>query len=79
MARYFFDLFNDEETRDTEGTDLPDDGAARECARREVLIQAAESIRRHAHFVRHHRIVIRNDSGQEIAAVRFGDVVSVRD
>jgi len=78
MTRYFFDLHNDEDTLDEEGQELADDGAARDRARQEALIQAGESVRLHGHLVLHHRIVVRREHEGEAFAVRFGDVVDVR-
>ncbi|HEX8300110.1 DUF6894 family protein [Sphingomonas sp.] len=79
MARYFFHLYNDEVTLDEEGSELPDDSAAIEWAKREVRFEASESIKRHAHLVRSHHIVVEDQTRREVGTVGFGDVISVRD
>lgn len=79
MTRYYFHLYNDEVTRDEEGSELPDDSAAIEWAKREVRFEAGESVKRHAHLVRSHRIVVEDETGREIGSVDFGDVIQVRD
>jgi hypothetical protein len=79
MARYFFNLYNDEITIDEEGTELSDDGAARKWAIEAVRAQAAHSVQDHSHLIRSHRLVILDETRAEIDTVTFGDVVSVRD
>lgn len=79
MPRYFFNLYNDEVTRDREGSFFPDGDAARHRAMHEARVLAADSVREHGHLVRSHHIQILDDSGAEIASIRFGDVVSIRD
>jgi hypothetical protein len=79
MARYYFNLYNDHTAIDAEGTDLPDDAAAHERAIREARYMAAESVKSYGHLVKHHRIAVVNQAGEEVATVRFGDVVSVID
>lgn len=78
MTRYFFNLYNDELSRDEEGIEFPDMAAAREAAELEVLYQAAESIKTHRHLVLSHRLVICDEAG-ELDSIRFGDLISVRD
>ena len=79
MPRYFFNISNDEEIPDEEGSEIADDSAAIEWARREVRYWAAESVKKHAHLVLHHKITVTNEEGAEVATVRFGDIISVRD
>jgi hypothetical protein len=57
MPRYFFHVFNDEETRDEEGADLPDTPAAVRRAADEARILAAESIKEHGHLIRNRTLV----------------------
>jgi hypothetical protein len=78
VPRYFFHLYNDEVTLDEEGEELPDVAAARDRARREVQVMAAEAIKTHSHLVLHHRIVVADAKGQEVASFLFGDVITVR-
>ena len=77
MSRYFFDLFNGSVALDDEGSDHPDVAAARQYAEEAVREIAAESIRTESHLVLHHRIVIRDERNDEVAVVRFGEVVRV--
>ncbi|WP_137787784.1 hypothetical protein [Sphingomonas sp. 3P27F8] len=79
MPRYFFHLYNDEVTSDEEGTECADDSAATALAEEEVAIQAADSVRKHRHLVRSHRIVVANEAGDTVTTVTFGDVVATLD
>lgn len=78
MQRYFFDLFNDADTEDHEGSVLLDDTVALDRARRYALEMAAESLKQHGHVVMSHKIVVRSEAGF-CFTVRFGDVVSIED
>jgi hypothetical protein len=78
MTRYFFHVFNDDETRDEEGQEFVDLAAARASAERACLALAADSITEYGHLVMHHRIEIEDVSGTTLDTVRFGDVVAVR-
>ncbi len=78
MPRYFFHIHNDIDTIDEEGTELPDPDAARALGFDEARNLAAESIKTEGHLVLDHRIDIIDESGQEVASIRFGDAVIVR-
>lgn len=77
MPRYFFHVFNDEQTHDEEGQEFPDLARARLAAEQACRILAAHSIVEHGHFVRGHRVEIANAHGETLAVVSFGDVVQV--
>ena len=77
MPRYFFHVFNDDDTVDEEGAELPDLAVACERARAEVRILAAESVVAHGHLIRDHRIDI-ECGGEIVASIRFRDAVAVR-
>jgi hypothetical protein len=77
--RYFFDLHNDTETRDQEGAELPDMESAIAHARLEAKCMAAESVREFGHLILGHSITIRDVSGSVVGAVKFADVVRVRE
>jgi len=79
MPRYYFHLHNDVSTRDEEGTELPDAGAARDRACREIIQLAADSVKSHRHLVLHHHIEITDEAGEAVDSVTFGDVVDVRE
>jgi len=76
MARYFFHLHNDLETRDREGVELPDPGAARKMAEREARAMAAHNVS-HGHLALSHSIEVTDLQGATVCTVRFGDVVEV--
>jgi hypothetical protein len=77
MARYFFHIFNDEITRDEEGTDLADDIAAIERAKREAQNLASVSVQEHAHLILHHRIDVTDETARLVGSVTFGDVINI--
>ncbi|WP_342250144.1 DUF6894 family protein [Sphingomonas sp. OTU376] len=79
MARYFFHLFNDVDTIDEDGTDCLNDTAAIARARAEAVAMAAASITAHRHLVLSHSVQVLDEAGRNVATVRFGDVVTVRD
>jgi hypothetical protein len=76
MARYFFHLHNDVETRDEEGVELPDLTAARRVAEHEARTIAAESVA-HGRLCLGHSIEVADESGATVLVVRFGEVVEV--
>ena len=78
MARYFFNIYNDEETLDEEGLELPDASAALARAVDEVRNFAAESVKSHSHLVMHPRIEVVDADLRLVGTVRFGDVIEVR-
>lgn len=78
MARYFFHVFNDEETRDEYGQEFPDFSAARASAQRDCLTLAAHSITEHGHLILHHRIDIEDFAGVTVDTISFGDVINVQ-
>lgn len=78
MTRYFFHVFNDEETRDETGQMFVDLAAARASAERDCITLAVESIAEYRHLVMHHRIDIEDAAGATMATVRFGDVIEIR-
>lgn len=77
MSRYYFHVYGHRITRDDTGSDLPDESAAIEWAKREILFQASQSIKKSASIALGDRIVIEDNSGRSIAEVAFGEVISV--
>lgn len=51
MPRYFFHVFNDEQTVDQEGVDLADQEGAMALAAAEARNLAAESVKIHSHLI----------------------------
>jgi len=78
MPRYFFDLFNDIQAPDLEGKDLHDLDAARANAVREAREMMAESVTKGRLDLRHY-IQVRDDAGQVVTVVQFGDAVVITD
>jgi hypothetical protein len=78
MPRYYFHVYNDEQTYDEEGMELLDTMAALTRARCEARILAAESIKEFGHLIMGHRIEVSDESGRKILTVRFSDVVDVQ-
>jgi hypothetical protein len=76
VPHYFFDLHNDIEAIDSEGRDFPDVEAAKVNAIREVREMMCESVQT-GRVNLSHRIDVRDESGQVIHVVRFGEAVQV--
>ncbi|RZI76714.1 MAG: hypothetical protein EOP13_01225 [Pseudomonas sp.] len=78
MPLFFFDIHNDLETRDEEGSECADEAAALKRAHEAARHLAAESVREHGHLILDHRIVVRNDADGTVSEVRFDEAVTVR-
>ncbi len=78
MARYFFNIHNDDITEDPEGADLIDAQAARAHAIVAARSLAAQTVA-HGHFNRSHRIEIVDENRESVDTVTFGDAVDIRD
>lgn len=78
MQRYFFHIYNDCDTPDEEGLELPDDETAVARGTAEARNLAAESVVLHGHLVLSHRIEVVSESGGCVAVIRFGDAVTIR-
>jgi len=76
MPRYFFDLFNDIQATDPEGRELPDLAAAQANAVREVREMMSETVGEGRLDLRHY-VQVRDEAGQTVAVVRFGDAVEI--
>ena len=77
MAVFYFDVYNDDITLDEEGVELVDEQAAHARAIKEARALAADTVQR-GHFVRHHRIDIRDENHTTIGSVRFDEAVEIR-
>jgi hypothetical protein len=76
MPLYFFNVYNDEDTVDEEGQDLPDLDAARE----EAIISARALICEGVHdgeVTLSHRIEVLDQSRRPALTVTFGDAVRI--
>lgn len=76
--RFFFHLHNDIDTRDEEGTELPDRDAARALAQKEARTMAAESVRK-GHLNLAHFVEVTDEAGAALFRVEFGQVIDVYD
>ena len=74
MPLYFFDLYDDEVTRDAEGVELPDVSAARLRAFDEARALASATVRS-GEFSGHHRIEILDQDRALVGTVRFDEAV----
>ena len=76
VPRFHFNLFNDMDILDKEGTELPDLGAAVDAASSMARDMAAQSVRT-GRLTPHHRIEVSNENGETVATICYGDVVEV--
>ena len=76
MPRYYFNLFNDEDTFDREGMELSDEAAAHEQAVRAAKDMASQGVA-DGRLVLDNRIEVVDDRGDTIDTVYFRDVVQV--
>ncbi len=77
MPRYFFNLRNDLDAFDEEGTELPNLEAARERAERYALDMTAASVLEQRKINLHHRIEVAGEAGDILLTVEFGDVLEI--
>lgn len=75
MPRFYFHIFNDEDTVDDEGLELPDSAAAREAALEEARVLVCESIRR-GHLNLEHRIEVEDERGNR-TVMSFRDAFTI--
>jgi hypothetical protein len=79
MPRFYLHVFNDGSALDTEGSELPDLGAATRDAVQGVRELIAEEVIAGRPISRHHRIEIQDEHGAHLQTVFFGDVLGLRD
>jgi hypothetical protein len=77
MPRFFFHLYDDIETLDFEGCELPDIETAIARAMAEVRHLVAHSLQRNGLVVLSHRIDIADQRGRVLDTVRFDDAVEL--
>lgn len=76
MRRYFFNLYNDVDAIDEEGTELPDLAAAMEHAIEECREMICASVRE-GHLNLDHRIEVTDEDGTRLLTVPFRDAVAI--
>jgi hypothetical protein len=74
MPRYFFHIHNCETTRDEQGIELADDGAARNKLLEALGDLIGEQIRQGIAIDPEHRIEVRDAAGRDVMTMRFGDI-----
>ena len=77
MARYYFNVYNDEITLDDEGAEFDNAEAALRRAADEARNFAAESVKSLGHLVLHHRVEVEDEGRNKIGVVYFRDVVAI--
>ena len=78
MPRYFFHVYDDIIAHDEEGSQLPNEAAARLQALKGARELAAEQFKR-GYLVRSHWIDVADEEGEIMMRVTFGDAVDVKD
>ena len=76
MPRFYFHLYNDEDTFDRDGRELPSEAAAHEQAVRAAKDMASQGVA-DGRLVLDNRIEVVNERGDTIDTVYFRDVVHV--
>jgi hypothetical protein len=76
MPRYFFNLFDDIDTVDEEGLELPDREAAEATGLASARAIAAEQVSR-GRLTLSHRIEIADGGGAVLKTIRFDDAIRV--
>ena len=79
MPRFYFHLHNDIDAPDGEGLEFANLEAAKAHALTMVRFTAAETVKEHGHFVRHHRVDIEDENGAVLGTVPFDVAVTIKD
>ena len=77
MPRYFFNLYNDIQSRDEEGEVLPDLEAVRARAISNARAMIAAEILDKGEFNLSHRVEVEDENGKVVLIVKFGDAVKI--
>ena len=77
MPRFFFHLYNDEDSWDEEGRELPDADAAYRQACEDARHMAAESVRS-GHLDLAHYVAVADATGHVVFKITFGEAVAIR-
>jgi hypothetical protein len=78
MARYYFDIFDDQVASDEEGLDLPDTEAAMAAALAGAREMACEEIRKGCLHLGH-RVEICDESRRVIGTIRYRDAFAIEE
>jgi hypothetical protein len=79
MARFFLNLFNDQDVPDDEGADLPDLAAAKKRAIEGARALIAEHVMDGRPIDLSHRIEVADETGRVLAAIPFREVITIND
>jgi hypothetical protein len=77
VPRFYFNLHDDLDVLDDEGTELPNLDAARAHALHSARVTFAETAKDEGRVTLHHHIDIMDEHGVVLDAVQFGDAVRV--
>ena len=77
MARFYFDIYNDDVTIDDEGVECINAALAHESAVRAARALACDEIKSKGRLNLGNRIVVRNSDKHEISAVLFGEAIEI--
>ena len=77
MPLYHFNIRNDVDVDDEEGTELADEAAAREYALENARVLVCESIRQHGQVNLDHFLVVTDPQGQRLFEVTYREAFTV--
>jgi hypothetical protein len=76
VPRYFFDIFDHAVSLDDEGIELADAEAARQAALAGARSMMCDELAQ-GRLTLHHRIEVRDEAGDELLSLTFGDAVTI--
>ena len=79
MSRYYFNIYNDADVLDDEGIELADLATAKAEAIRSARSMMAEHLLAGKPITLKHRIEIADARGQVLAAIFFGELITIVD
>jgi hypothetical protein len=77
MPRFYFNLFNDSDCLDEEGSEYPDLTAAKAAAIDSARSLMAEHVRGGKAVTLHHRIEIMDEGGKVLAVLPFRELITI--
>jgi len=75
VPKFYFDLYNDVDTVDQEGVELPDEPSARKMAWTAAAQLVADQLMSGRRLNPRHRIEVRDDEGRTVYTLHFGDLI----
>ena len=77
--RFHLNIYNDVDTKDLDGLELPDLAAAKDVAIDGARSMMAEHVRRGRPISLHHRIEITDQAGKVLATLPFRELITIND